>query len=43
MLIVAAYEGGLLQSKVERSVRPMWQVSETLVALLERDGVRGKT
>jgi TetR/AcrR family transcriptional repressor of lmrAB and yxaGH operons len=33
-LIVAAYEGGLLQARVERSVKPMREVCQTLVTLL---------
>jgi TetR/AcrR family transcriptional repressor of lmrAB and yxaGH operons len=38
-LIVAAYEGGLLQARVQCSARPMRQVTETLVTLLEAAGL----
>lgn len=34
-LVVAAYEGGLLQARVERSLKPMRLVGATLIAVLE--------
>lgn len=33
-LMVAAYEGGLLQARVAQSIEPMLQISDTLLALL---------
>ena len=38
-LIVASYEGGLMQARVQCSVKPMRQVIETLVMLLETAGL----
>jgi TetR/AcrR family transcriptional repressor of lmrAB and yxaGH operons len=37
VLLVAAYEGALLQARVERSSQPMTKVTQALTALLGRD------
>jgi TetR/AcrR family transcriptional regulator, lmrAB and yxaGH operons repressor len=42
-LIVSAYEGGLLQARVERSLEPMLSAVHALVALLEAQRVRPVT